>query len=173
MMMGRVIMVACAIGATASAPAAGEDVFGKFPPTAKEVLAAAEAVEVLSLDPDAGRADPRPGEAVRFHEWMVLGSTTVNGRDAVARLVGRVEGAVTEATVLDEALCFRPRHGLRARAKDTVVELVICYECRQLNVYVDGRFRKHCPTKPAPAEALDAVLTQAKVPLPAGPKDKR
>src|SRR5436190_10180207 len=139
-MNGTAPLLACLVLAAGPSPGrAAEPVVGELPPVAKKVLAAAEAVELLSIDKPAGPADRKPGEAERFHENAVLGSTTVTGRAAVAKLVGQIEKGVTDATILDKALCFHPRHGLRAKAGGSVVELVICYECGQINVYLDGK----------------------------------
>jgi hypothetical protein len=35
--------------------------------------------------------------------------------------------------------CFSPRHGLRVTWHDHIYDFVICYECKSMLIYVDGR----------------------------------
>jgi hypothetical protein len=63
------------------------------------------------------------------------------------------------------ALCFRPRHGVRAKSGGRAVELVICFECSWVKVYVDGKEVRDEATNVAPQKYLDELLTTAKVPL--------
>ncbi|MBN9122709.1 MAG: hypothetical protein J0I06_26790 [Planctomycetes bacterium] len=65
------------------------------------------------------------------------------------------------------ARCFVPRHGVRAVHGGKTYDLVICFECGWVYVFVDGSDK---PTRlmisETPHKMLDKILTDAKV-LPA------
>jgi len=66
---------------------------------------------------------------------------------------------------IQPAKCFDPRHGIRATHEGKTVELVICFQCAQFNVYVgaDGE-GKHLLIGKGPEPALDKVLKDAGIP---------
>jgi hypothetical protein len=161
------MFVLCGVAA-AEQPKVPPEFDNALPDTAAEVLAAAEAIELLSLDPQAAGTGSGP-----FGKYKVLGSTTVANRAARAKLVEAITAGIPKsASPLQAGACFEPRHGLRAKAKGTVVELVICYECWRVNVYLDGRFKRLCVTERQPRGHLNDLLTVAKVPLAPQPKSK-
>ncbi len=144
-----------------------------IPKNVRELLNAAESLELISLDPDAEKLDEGEKERGYFQRWKILGSTVVKDRDARDELVKTiVNGVPDKASELEVALCFIPRHGLRAKVKDSLVEMIICYQCKRINVFVDGKFRRMCVTEKEPQVRLDEILTAAKVPLPAKPMKK-
>ena len=67
--------------------------------------------------------------------------------------------------------CFNPRHGIRATAGGKTVELVICYECLSMKVYVDGKAKRAVLTTSSPAIVFNQALKDAKVPLPKQAKE--
>jgi hypothetical protein len=65
------------------------------------------------------------------------------------------------------ARCFEPRHGIRATDGKKSVDLVICFECGWVYVFVDNDEKSvQLNIKGNLQPALDKVLTDAKVPLP-------
>ena len=64
------------------------------------------------------------------------------------------------------ALCFLPRHGIRLIVGRTIQDLVICYQCGQVEVYTNGRPVRGVGIA-GDAAYLDGMLTNApNKPLP-------
>lgn len=146
-------------------PAAQEK--NELPEVVRAVLEKPDALVLLSLNPE------RPDKQAKddWYGWKVLGRTEL--KDAAARKV--VADAVQKGVKDSDgtaAKCFEPRHGVHAVRGDKSVDLVICFECYQLHVYVNGkREGRTILTTRAPQAALDQILKDAKVPLPPGPKE--
>jgi hypothetical protein len=101
------------------------------------ILEEAPRITLYSLDPVAGplfsfRRNAKP----TFHGYRILGSLEISG-DAKTDLLGKLYTAIAEDG--PPARCFNPRHGVRAAIGNRYVELVICFECRQIESYVNGR----------------------------------
>jgi hypothetical protein len=131
-----------------------------LPGEAGTILARAGEVEVLSLEP--GRFSPRgPEEA--FHGFRVLGRTTVTGK-ARRQVVRAIEEGIANSDG-SVASCFNPRHAVRATYEGRTVELVLCFECKSLRIYLDGQLQPGPLTSASPQAVLDRILTEAGVPL--------
>ena len=63
------------------------------------------------------------------------------------------------------AACFIPRHGIRMTSGRDTVDLVICFECLSVNVYVNDKREKGFLTTRDPQPTFDAVLKAAGVKL--------
>ena len=68
-------------------------------------------------------------------------------------------------SLLQSAACFNPRHGIRATHDGKTVDLVICFECFSLQVFL-GDTKAGALTTDSPPPTFDRVLRKAKVPLP-------
>src|SRR4051812_29507691 len=128
---------------------------------ARAALEKAGEWELYSLDPKR-QTDP-PKDA--FHGWKVLGKTTVNDADARKKLLAALEKGAKDNDGI-AAACFNPRHGIRVKAGDKTIDLVICFECFSATVYTGEERTGSFLTTASPQPALDKVLTDAKVPLP-------
>ena len=62
--------------------------------------------------------------------------------------------------------CFNPRHGIRLIGGGETTDLVICFECLQVQVFVDGRRPGGFLTSASPQPAFDQVLLAAGIALP-------
>lgn len=63
-------------------------------------------------------------------------------------------------------MCFNPRHGIRAKKTDQVLDLVICFECEKLYAYKsDGIEHDTVQLKRSAQPILDDVLKEAGIPL--------
>lgn len=126
------------------------------------IMAKADTVELYSLNPDHRT---KKDDQDLFHGWQVLGKTTVKGEDQkkVAAVLDKVRGGLG-------ARCFDPRHAVRFATKDTRVDLLICYECSWVYVFVGDDQRVASLTIRDGQDVLDAILTAAKVPLATKPK---
>jgi hypothetical protein len=125
-------------------------------------LSTAETYELISLEPDMRTATP---SGVRYYNHGVLGSTSITDPATRRRLNDALQAGVrsSDGTVM---ACFNPRHGIRVTRGGVVSEFVVCFECRQVRVYRDGK-TYHFLTSDSPQKVFDAVLKSANVPLAA------
>ncbi len=95
-------------------------------------LAAADRVEIYSLSPQ-----PLPKDQVAdkpaFHGYEILG--TSQGTRSQLKEATRFLGKVLHWNELRKALCFNPRHGLRAICGKRTFEFLICFECNTVRVF--------------------------------------
>jgi hypothetical protein len=153
-------------------PAHGQVVI-KLTGVTREMLEKAEKFELLSLDPSPSKEKPKE----QFHGKKVLGVTVIKDAKTRKQLIETLKKGIEENARLNPpgvpkdamvlANCFEPRHGIRLTDKDKTVDLVICFHCLQIQVYVDG-FRLQgglMPTTKAQQGVFDKVLQAAKVPL--------
>lgn len=61
------------------------------------------------------------------------------------------------------ALCFSPRHGIRATSGLTTVDLNICFQCSAIKVS-SGLFSDRIITTKEPQEAFNSTLSEAEIP---------
>jgi hypothetical protein len=126
---------------------------------AKSILENATELELHSLEPSTEGKVAK--EKKTFHGWEVLGKTTV--KDAKTRK--EMLHALQEKG--NVAKCFDPRHGIRAKHGDRSVDLVICFHCGQIYVFLDGKGDRVATLTVSDRSqpVLDRVLKAAKVPL--------
>jgi hypothetical protein len=99
-----------------------------------------------------------------FHQWPVLGTAAVASRILRDEIIRSVARGVEENRGL-VANCFDPRHGIRAFGRGDGIDLVICFECFQLEVYIAGAKREWLLISRSPKELLDRHLSGMGVPL--------
>ena len=133
-----------------------------MPLSAWRALSAAETYELISLEPDMRTATP---SGIRYHNHAVLGSTPITDPATRRRLNDALQAGVraSDGTVM---ACFNPRHGIRVTRGGVVSEFVICFECRQVQVY-RGEVKLYFLTSNSPEKVFDEVLQSANVPLAA------
>lgn len=124
------------------------------------LLRTADVLQVFSLDP--GRQATGPSS---FHGWFVLGKVTVADQDRKALADAIVAGVAQPGWKV--ALCFDPRHGVRAISKDGTVDLVICFECSKVEAFYAGGGQDHLAPKYSLYGPLSRELTKAGVPVAA------
>jgi hypothetical protein len=136
----------------------------RLAPDARTILDRADEIELLSLDPDR---DSKAKYTDTFHGYGVMGKTTLSASVDRAKLLKALyQGIHTSDGMV--AACFIPRHGIQATHDGKTVHLVICFQCMQIHVYVDGR-QSSVLTTSAPASVFNQILTDAGVPLPKQP----
>jgi hypothetical protein len=143
----------------------------RIPDVVERQLDKADGFELYSLEPgqqldkDGKVIEPKDG----FHGYRVLGKTEVKLddrkklADALRLGVEDNSGAV--------AGCFIPRHGVRLTDDKKTVELVICFQCLSVQVFVDGKKSDGFLVTHEPQAAFDAVLKAAGVKLPKPAKE--
>jgi hypothetical protein len=135
----------------------------RLPEQARAILSKAATFELYSLQPlkDKKAADG-PG---RLYGWKVLGKTTVKRADKAGKeLLAGLEKAIGKG---GGAECFDPRHAIHAEHEGKSVDLVICFECHWVNVYLDGKNKlvSQLTVDPSIEPLFDKVLRDAKIPL--------
>jgi len=129
-------------------------------PAIEAALSRADRLEVLSLHPSISKTPPPDA----FHEWSVLGRTEVTDPARARQILAAVSRGIQESNGT-KALCFEPRHGIRARSGGATVDLVICFACYQIEAYMAGEQMSGAAIAPSPQAVLDGVLRDANVPL--------
>lgn len=134
-----------------------------LPPIVRDAMTEPDHLDLLSLYPGPPGTAPERA-STHFYGFLILGRTTVTDRAQQRNILATIErgDAENDGTV---AACFSPRHGLHVQSGDTVVDLVICFECLHMNVYVDGAFFASVNTSPGPQVLLDRLLRESRVPL--------
>ncbi len=130
-----------------------------LPEQAHAVLAPAGALEIFALDPTSMQtAEPPEGETL--HGYEILGRATLADPATCRALLGHVYAGIAADDGI-RALCFDPRHGIRARSGEDVVELVICFECFQVRVHGPGDARTNLGTVQRVEPAVSRIYRDA------------
>jgi|GEM_PF-6111354 len=126
----------------ACAPASGErDADG--PDGVLADLAGADGMTIHALFPyeheymEGGEHADEAETVPRFHGQPVLGTATVDDAATRDQLLALVERGIesSDGTV---AACFDPRHGFSVEKDGVVTDLLVCYACLSMEVFVDG-----------------------------------
>lgn len=119
-------------------------------------LTNADKYELLSLEPyQLGRRTDNDG---------ILGRTTIIDPATQARLNYALAAGVRESDGT-AAACFNPRHEIRITQRGVTTEIIICFECRQVQVQRGGKVIAYFLTSESPQQTFDEVLLKAGVPL--------
>lgn len=122
--------------------------------------------ELFSLDPfPKKRADRKRN----FRRWSVLGSTVIKDQETRERLIAEFKTAVADHRG-GAAKCFNPRHGIRTVHDGSTHEFVVCFECFQVQWYVDGVETSGFLISDSPQASFDSILENAKIPLAEKPR---
>lgn len=158
-----------AVLALTTTSAADEKKKSPFNADVRAFLQNADKFELLSLDPNAPRDEDKP---YYRKEWRLLGVAEVKSAKTRAALITALKKAHEEHDGIGY-FCFIPRHAIRATTGNKVVEIVICFECRQTHTYTtvgDKTESDEFLISGSAQPVFDKVLTDAKVPLPKPPK---
>jgi hypothetical protein len=138
----------------------------QIPEDLRTALEKGDSFELYSLNPD------RTGEEVKdgFHGWRVLGKTTIKDAETRKKLLTAFQKGVAENKGI-AAGCFNPRHGIRVTHDGKTFDFVICFECYSVAAHVGDKREAGFLITESPQPTFDAVLKEAKVPLPTRAKD--
>jgi hypothetical protein len=133
-----------------------------IPDAAKKALLKATDCTLVSLEPKDG--DVEGG----LYGWRVLGETAIKDSMQCRTVLASVEQSVAAPGEWG-AKCFDPRHALRVKYEGHTLDFVICFECRWIYIFGDGKKLEDVALNDkAKAEfqpVLDKILTAAKVHL--------
>ena len=139
-----------------------------LPKKAAKALEESSSFELYSLDPDrfALKSDEKG-----LHGFRVLGQTTVEDMNSRKKMIAALNAGVAEhdGSVAD---CFFPRHGIKVAIDGETHEFVICFQCLQVQWYIDGKKAKGFLISDSPQPTFDQILKDADVPLPKKAKDE-
>ena len=139
----------------------------RIPDAVQKALDKSETFVLYSLEPGTGIRRPEKADPKKeyFHGYEVLGAAEVKAAEDRKRVAEAIrQGAEDNSGTV--AGCFIPRHGLRLKSGDETIDLVICFQCLSVQVYVNDKSEKGFLTTGEPQPALDAVLKAAGVKLP-------
>lgn len=103
-----------------------------------------------------------PGSAELFHDYNVLGHAEITDTNEQHVLLQELACGVRESRG-DVFACFTPRHALHVEQGDRSIDLVICFECRQVSAY--GFQQKSFLTSASPQQTFEASLRRHNLPL--------
>jgi hypothetical protein len=122
-----------------------------------------DSMTVYSLD---GRdRDKKPPAGEMFHRFPVLGKVDIASPEDRAAILAAIKKGIAKGD--QGAKCFFPRHGVKFTQAGKTVEYVICFECREFDLYTDG-VKSHQYTQSTADTAhpiLDQHLKGAGIPL--------
>jgi hypothetical protein len=122
-------------------------------------LQEANQYELLSLDPK----DPGPSSPGRFHGWRVLGRTTITDPHLRKQLNDSLRAGAREET-MPSGCIIQPRHGIRLLRGDKVVDLAICFQCTDVEVFEGEQRSGGFLVSKSPEPVFDQVLRAAGIP---------
>lgn len=109
-----------------------------LPAAIVSLIQGAESIELFALDAytrdnDPEHFDKHETSATKFHGQSIYGSHVFSDVASIAR----IQKAIFASTPADiaPAACFWPRHGLRFLCGPKRLDLVICFQCRQMEIY--------------------------------------
>ena len=127
-----------------------------MPRVAWSALNDADRYELLSLEP----YPPKPD----YYGREVLGRTIVGDPAIRERLNRALQSGVRESDGTSMS-CFDPRHGIRVTRAGMTTDFVICFECRQVEVWRGDERIAYFLVSDSPKAVFDEVLKSAGVPL--------
>ncbi|MGF1580212.1 MAG: hypothetical protein ACFCD0_12685 [Gemmataceae bacterium] len=119
------------------------------------VLENAQSIEFYSLDPHV-KKKVKDG----FSGYPILGKVTLKNKARKTVLEAVLKGIKKGQP---GAKCFIPRHGIRAKHGDDVVELVICFQCSWVYSYLNGKQNNTVTIHESSAPALNTVLKKENI----------
>lgn len=130
----------------------------ELPPEVLQVYRSAKTVRLFSLEPTA---DISPKDD-RFHDYKVLGETTLNWEQTVAAFE-LVQKGIADPSATG-AFCFAPRHGFRVSTREYHYDLLLCFECGWVHIFRDKERLAVLELAASPT-LLNTLLRAGRVPL--------
>ena len=119
-------------------------------------LGTADQYELISLNPHEENGD--------YYLHAILGRTTISDPQTRLRINAALQAGVRQ-NKSGMAICFYPRHAIRVTSGGVVTDVVICFQCDQIQVFRNGQRIETFAVDDSPEPVFDDVLTNAGVPL--------
>jgi hypothetical protein len=143
-------LIACTLTLLFSSCTRSKDI----PPAPRAALQSAETFELFAINPRTGATDPQ------FQGHEILGRTSVIDPATRTKLIEALRTAARQSDGSAYA-CFNPRHAIRVTHAGVTTDFLICFECRQAQVFtgstVTDRFFINNTAQPT----FNAVLKSA------------
>lgn len=156
------MFVGCGSPPPEDPPEAILDIVNEIPSTVSVALMESQEFEVLSLDPKR-RDINAPAE---FFRRRVIGKVRVTDSETRKQILAALNRGVSAPQITPPS-CFDPRHAIHVKNQGTTYYIVICFECLQVEVFVDDELDRELNfrTTDAPEEFFDSLLRAANVPV--------
>jgi hypothetical protein len=118
---------------------------------------------LYSLDPErADLIDHSPEHLAKlFNGYLILGQALIDHASERRALVDSLRHGLTDSSRMVE-LCFDPRHGLRIRKGSQNLDVIICFQCHQIQLNGNSEF---IPISRSPQGVFDSALQKAHLPI--------
>jgi hypothetical protein len=138
----------------------------RLPKEAIDALNTGKEVILYSLDPGPRPDSPPPelGPEGGLNGFKILGKLSLTDPKQRSIAVDALNAAIRAADYRLMAACFVPRHAIRVTAGNKTFDFMICYQCRQIQLFEQGVSKAVIGIPDAP-ESLNKLLTEAKIPL--------
>jgi hypothetical protein len=154
-----------ALAGTTNAPAKP----GGLPPELNDFLRTADSFILFSIEPIPGGQAPSTNT---FCGRIVVGQLTIRRPETRANLIDALDKGIRAIPPSPPGVpvflpdCFFPRHGIRAIKGDETVELLICFECSQVQVSSNKNRSWFFMTDKKPATTFNGILKRNHIALP-------
>lgn len=102
-----------------------------------EILSGAKELEVFAIHPYPPLIkDDGLENAPRLEGYAVISQAKVNDSKQRKEVVSTIYSGI-ESSDGSSAMCFKPRHGLKASAGGKVLTMLICYQCSSIRISID------------------------------------
>ncbi|MCA8939316.1 MAG: hypothetical protein KDB07_05900 [Planctomycetes bacterium] len=133
----------------------------------RDILENANDFELVTTEPHGKRPqDEGTKDDPRLYGYRILGRAKVSSKEQ-ARLVNELYQGIA-ANKGEVAACFDPRHALVAKKGEDRVELVICFECLSMNVFLNGKRQEGVLTEGFPKKVFNEVAAKHKLKVDPG-----
>ena len=140
----------------------------QLPAELQDALKNADNFTLYSIKPEP---DFQHTSTNTFEDHVILGQVDVKSKDTRTKLIAALKDGIDEQNkrvppgVIWLPDCFNPRHGIRATKGNETVELLICFECEQIQGSSNQGKSWSFITTRTPAPIFNGVLKKAHVPL--------
>ncbi len=103
----------------------------------QDALIKSEQFELFALSLRGGGDEDKGKKPETFQGYTVLGKLTIKDADTRKKLADTFPKPPKKGDIEREPLkylCFDPRHGIRLSIKGKLVDLLICFQCREFHV---------------------------------------
>ena len=122
----------------------------------------AEKFTLLSLNPV--EVDPVSNtNATYFYKHQILGKSTVTDAKLKNDLIASLQSGISNSRGIGY-MCFNPRHGIRAERGTNRIDVVICFECAEVQV-VFGPTNQSFLTTKVPSKIFNHALEKLRLPV--------
>jgi hypothetical protein len=125
-----------------------------------DVLESPDQLTLYSIDPRTSKDETRE----TFHRYPVLGKIEMTDPAQRKEIVEAMQAGITTSELVVMA-CFEPRHAIRVVKQGQTLDLVICFECRAVDLEPRPIEPRSVPITRAPQKVLDRYLADAGIPL--------